>query len=108
MQILAAPAASCAAAACGRIRTALSPPALVRRQPGRLDYLHGVLSDLLFGGYAYAHLSEKYLRPRSQALLHIGLLTAAMWLLPIAPDLSWKPLAQSAPTWRILCLLTVS
>ncbi len=50
---------------------------------------------LLFGGYAYAHLSEKYLRPRTQAVVHIGLLTAAAWLLPIAPDASWKLDAQS-------------
>ncbi len=64
--------------------------------------------SLLFGGYAYAHLSVKYLRPRAQALVHMGLLVAAVCLLPIAPDLSWRLDAESAPTWRILCLLTVS
>lgn len=64
--------------------------------------------SLLFGGYAYAHLSVKYLRPRAQALVHIGLLAAAVCLLPIAPDLSWRLNADSAPTWRILSLLTVS
>ena len=41
-------------------------------------------------------------------MVHIGLLAAAMWMLPIAPDLSWKLDADSAPTWRILCLLTAS
>ncbi len=63
---------------------------------------------VLFAGYAYAHLSEKYLRPRTQALVHVGLLAAAIWMLPIGPDLSWKLAAGTSPTWRILCLLTVS
>ena len=63
---------------------------------------------LLFGGYAYAHLSEKYLRPRWQAVVHVALLAAAVAMLPIAPDASWKMAADAAPTWRILCLLTVS
>jgi hypothetical protein len=63
---------------------------------------------LLFAGYAYAHLSAKYLGPYAQAAVHIGLLAAAVWLLPIAPDLAWKPGAESAPTWRILSLLAAS
>src|SRR6478735_11017695 len=46
--------------------------------------------SLLFAGYAYAHLSVKYLRPRAQALVHVGLLAAAVLMLPIAPDLSWR------------------
>lgn len=63
---------------------------------------------MLFGGYAYAHLSEKYLRPTAQAIVHIGLLVAAVALLPIIPDASWKTAVETAPTWRILCLLAVS
>ncbi|HTU25203.1 MAG TPA: hypothetical protein VMF30_07390, partial [Pirellulales bacterium] len=63
---------------------------------------------LLFGGYAYAHLSQQFLRPRRQAMLHLALLTAAMLLLPIAPDGAWKNGADAAPTWRILCLLTAT
>jgi hypothetical protein len=63
---------------------------------------------LLFGGYAYAHLSVTYLRPRTQAIVHVLLLAGAIAMLPITPDASWKLEADSAPTWRILCLLTVS
>ncbi|HEX4142057.1 MAG TPA: fused MFS/spermidine synthase [Pirellulales bacterium] len=63
---------------------------------------------LLFGGYAYAHLSEKYLRPRWQVAVHLSLLAAAVAMLPIAPDAGWKAHLDAAPTWRILCLLTVT
>jgi hypothetical protein len=63
---------------------------------------------LLFAGYAYAHFSVQMLRPRWQAVVHVGLLAAAIAMLPIAPDASWKPDAASQPTWRILCLLAAS
>lgn len=63
---------------------------------------------LLFGGYAYAHLSEKFLSTRLQAIIHLTLLVAAVWVLPIAPDARWKLGADSAPTWRIVCLLGAS
>jgi hypothetical protein len=59
----------------------------------------------LLGGYAYAHLSTRYLRPRSQAVLHIALLVAALSQLPITPAAAWKPAAVDYPTWRILALL---
>ena len=29
---------------------------------------------LLFAGYAYAHFSERWLRPRRQAMVHLGML----------------------------------
>src|SRR6185312_14501958 len=45
---------------------------------------------LLFGGYAYAHLSVTYLRPRTQAIVHVLLLAAAIAMLPVTPDASWK------------------
>ncbi len=63
---------------------------------------------LLFGGYAYAHLTATYVRPRVQAIVHLALLAAAVCMLPITPDASWKLEAASAPTWRILSLLAVS
>ena len=48
---------------------------------------------LLLLGYLYAHLSSRYLSPRRQALLHIGLLIVASLTLtlPIIPDDGWKP-----------------
>src|SRR3954447_24838467 len=63
---------------------------------------------LLFGGYAYAHLSERYLGPRVQGAVHLGLILVALAALPILPGLGWKPLDGSDPTWRILGLLTAS
>ncbi len=62
---------------------------------------------LLLGGYAYAHATSTWLKPRRQAWVHLGLLALAVATLPIAPGPEWKPLAGDAPTGRILLLLTV-
>ena len=62
----------------------------------------------LLGGYVYAHLSIRYLRPRGQAALHLGLLLVGLALLPITPAESWKPEAVDAPTPQILLLLLVT
>jgi len=63
---------------------------------------------LLLGGYAYAHFTSRWLKPRSQAILHLILLIAALALLPITPSDSWKPRGTENPTLQILALLTVS
>ncbi len=63
---------------------------------------------LLLAGYAYAHLSLKYLSPRAQSLLHVALMIFAAATLPITPSLSWKPRLSADPTWRILALLAIS
>src|SRR5262249_24334200 len=47
-------------------------------------------SVLLFG-YAYADWTGRYLTPRRQAWLHIGLLALSLLMLPIIPDVRWKP-----------------
>src|SRR5215831_18496994 len=52
---------------------------------------------LLLGGYAYAHLLSKLLRPRAQAIVHLLLLAAALALLPIIPADTWKPREASDP-----------
>lgn len=62
---------------------------------------------LLLGGYAYAHLGSQRLTARTQAVLHMGLLLAALACLPIIPNPSWKPVSPDYPTWRILALLTI-
>lgn len=62
----------------------------------------------LFLGYAYAHGTSRWLGGRRQALVHIVLLIGAAACLPIVPDLAWKPLDAEWPTWRILCLLTMT
>lgn len=63
---------------------------------------------LLLGGYAYAHALSRHLKPRGQAVVHLALLAVALVSLPITPSDSWKPAADSDPTWRILALLAVS
>ncbi len=63
---------------------------------------------VLLVGYAYAHFSTRWLKPRVQAILHSALLLAALVMLPITPTDSWKPSASENPVPRILALLTVT
>jgi hypothetical protein len=60
---------------------------------------------LLFGGYAYAHLTTSRLRPRSQAVLHIALLVVACAALPIIPGDTLKPTGGEEPISRIVWVL---
>jgi spermidine synthase len=59
----------------------------------------------LFCGYLYAHLSQRFLAPKWQGALHLGLLVAAVLLLPIEPSERWKPIDSNDPVGRILLLL---
>lgn len=61
---------------------------------------------LLFG-YAYADWSTRALKPRTAAALHVAALLGSLALLPIIPDLQWKPGADEAtgPALSILALL---
>jgi hypothetical protein len=63
---------------------------------------------LLLGGYAYAHTVSRRLKPRTQAVVHVILLVAALATLPITPSDSWKTHTGENPTWHILALLAVS
>ena len=63
---------------------------------------------LLLGGYCYAHLSSRWLKPRAQVGVHLGLIALGLMTLPIVPDASWKPPGAGDPTLRILGLLAVS
>jgi spermidine synthase len=63
---------------------------------------------LLLGGYAYAHLISRWLKPRAQAMVHLVLLVAALTLLPIIPSEAWKPIGGENPVPRILALLLVT
>src|SRR5947209_16328807 len=60
---------------------------------------------LLLGGYAYAHVSTTYLKPRTQALVHGFLLAAALVFLPITPGDWWKGHVAGNPVAHILLLL---
>ncbi|HEV7999348.1 MAG TPA: fused MFS/spermidine synthase [Planctomycetaceae bacterium] len=63
---------------------------------------------LLFGGYAYAHLTTSRLRPRTQAVLHIVLLVVACVVLPIIPADSLKPTGNEEPISRIVWVLAAT
>src|ERR1017187_4172603 len=63
---------------------------------------------VLLLGYLYSHAVIRYLKPRAQLLLHIGLLLATVVVLPIYPSVSWKPAAATDPTLQILGLLAVT
>jgi len=63
---------------------------------------------LLVGGYAYAHCTSRWLKPRAQAIVHLVLLAAALACLPIIPNQSWKPHGADNPTLQILLLLAAN
>ncbi len=63
---------------------------------------------VLLGGYAYAHFSSTWLKPRQQVIVHLVLLGLSVVVLPIAPSEDWKMHVAGDPTWRILLLLTMS
>lgn len=62
---------------------------------------------LLLGGYAYAHCSSRWLKPRAQAVVQLLLLVGALAMLPVTPADAWKPRGDENPTLHILLLLTV-
>jgi SAM-dependent methyltransferase len=64
---------------------------------------------VLLGGYLYAHVTSKYLGARTQAILHLTLLAAALLLLPIHIPASWsQPPDSTLPVLWLLGLLSVS
>jgi SAM-dependent methyltransferase len=63
---------------------------------------------VLLLGYLYAHAVVRYLKPRTQMLVHGGLLLLSLAALPIYPRASWKPTGGEEPMFTILKLLTLS
>lgn len=62
----------------------------------------------LLAGYAYAHASAKWLKPRGQLIVHAVLLVAALAFLPVIPSSHWAPADASRPVYRILLLLAAT
>jgi SAM-dependent methyltransferase len=62
----------------------------------------------LLAGYTYAHLLIRFARPRTQTVLHLLVLGAALLSLPILPAAGWKPSGTEDPTFRLLAILAVS
>ena len=63
---------------------------------------------VLLVGYAYADFTTRRLTPKRQAILHVTLLVLSLLVLPITPDVAWKPQGEENPSWRILGLLTLT
>jgi hypothetical protein len=63
---------------------------------------------VLLLGYLYAHAVVRYLKPRVQMVLHIGLLVVSALALPIYPNAAWKPTGAEEPTLAILRLLAIT
>ena len=63
---------------------------------------------MLLAGYAYAHVSVHWLKPRAQVILHLVLVTIAILALPITPPAILKPRPGTDPILRILLTLSLS
>ncbi len=63
---------------------------------------------VLLGGYAYADALVRRCAPRTQAIVHTGLLAASLAFLPILASENWKPAPDTEPTARILLLLAMT
>ena len=62
----------------------------------------------LLAGYAFADLVVTRIAFRRQGSLHIALLAASLFVLPIVPGAFWKPAGTENPAALILGLLTVT
>ncbi len=62
----------------------------------------------LLAGYAYAHLSARFLALRWQVILHLGLLALAATALPIAVAPGWTPPTEGMPVGWLIGLFGVS
>ncbi len=62
----------------------------------------------LFAGYGYAHLLIRYVPVRRQFFFHVIFFLAALVVLPVLPDASWKPVGGTPPGVHILAMLTAN
>ncbi len=82
---------------------------LLGGSPGVWNTAMVFFQAMLLGGYAYAHLSTKFLQPRTQAVLHVALLAFCIVVLPIAIPESWAhPPATENPIPWMLGLMAVA
>ncbi|HUK16319.1 MAG TPA: fused MFS/spermidine synthase [Bryobacteraceae bacterium] len=63
---------------------------------------------VLLLGYLYAHALTRYLKPRVQMIVHMGMLALSAAVLPIYPAAKWKPSGTEDPTLGILGLLALT
>lgn len=64
---------------------------------------------MLLAGYAYAHWLGSRKSPKTQSIIHVGLLAVSLAFLPIAPDSKvWKDATTGDPSGRILLMLAAA
>src|SRR6218665_1902980 len=72
---------------------------------------------MLLGGYAYSYATTRWLTPKRQARVHLGLLGLTVAVLlgravllgsPVAPGPEWRPAADGISTWRLLAMLAAT
>src|ERR1051326_6211762 len=63
---------------------------------------------VLLLGFLYAHAVVRYLKPKTQMLVHGALLLVSVAALPIYPRAQWKPSGTEDPTMAILGLLALT
>jgi spermidine synthase len=63
---------------------------------------------VLLVGYAYAHVTTRWLGPRRQAGLHVAVLLLPLVALPIALPAGWSPPGDTSPVPWLLALLAVA
>src|SRR5688572_16847011 len=59
-------------------------------------------------GYAYAHVATRFIPPRVQPIVHVGLMLAPLIVLPIGLRAGWAPPADGNPAVWVLVLLAMT
>jgi SAM-dependent methyltransferase len=62
----------------------------------------------LLAGYFYARTLTRYASAWRQALIHIVLVLAALWQLPIGPSARWRQVTTTHPMWDIFAMLSAT
>ena len=57
---------------------------------------------VLLIGYAYADFTTRRLTPKRQVILHVALLALSLLVLPITPDVAWKPQGEENPSLSLI------
>jgi hypothetical protein len=63
---------------------------------------------MLLAGYLYAYAVTKWLRRRTQIILHISLALTPLAVLPLHIPAGWEPPSDSSPVFWVLAMLSVA
>jgi hypothetical protein len=64
--------------------------------------------SMLLAGYLYAYASTKWLRRRTQIILHVSLALTPFVVLPLHIPAGWEPPSDSSPVLWVLAMLCVA